>query len=49
MEAKREGFVKYINLRIITSKKGDLINMNRNGQIAICDETGRERERYPVV
>ena len=49
VEAKREGFVKYINLRIITSKKGDLINMNRNGQIAICDETGRERERYPVV
>ena len=49
VEAKREGFVKYINLRIITSKKGDMINMNRNGQIAICDETGRERERYPVV
>ena len=49
VEAKREGFVKYINLRIITSKKGDLINMNRNGQLAICDETGRERERYPVV
>ena len=49
VEAKREGFVKYINLRIITSKKGDMINMNRNGQIAICDETGRERDRYPVV
>ena len=49
VEAKREGFVKHINLRIITSKKGDLINMNRNGQIAICDDTGRERERYPVV
>ena len=49
VEAKREGFVKYINLRIIMSKKGDMINMNRNGQIAICDETGRERERYPVV
>ena len=49
VEAKREGFVKYINLRIVTSKKGDLINMNRNGQIAICDDTGRERERYPVV
>ncbi len=49
VEAKREGLVKYFNLRIITSKKGELINMNRNGQIAICDETGRERERYPVV
>ena len=49
VEAKREGVVKYHNLRIITNKKGDMINMNRNGQIAICDETGRERERYPVV
>ncbi len=49
VEAKREGFVKYIDLRIITTEKGDMINMNRNGQIAICDETGRERERYPVV
>ena len=49
VEAKREGFVKYINLRVITNKKGDLINMNRNGQLAICDDTGRERERYPVV
>jgi len=49
VETKRSGFVKYHNLRVITSKKGEFINMNRNGQIAICDETGRERDRYPVV
>ena len=49
VEAKRAGFVKYHGLKVIQSKKGDLINMNRNSQIAICDETGRERERYPVV
>ena len=23
--------------------------MNRNGEIAVVDATGRERERYPVV
>jgi DNA-directed RNA polymerase subunit beta' len=23
--------------------------MNRNGEIAVCDSTGRERERYPVL
>ena len=23
--------------------------MNRNGEVAVCDSTGRERERYPVV
>jgi len=48
-EAKREGFVRYNNLRVITNKRGQLINMNRNGMISICDETGRERETYPVV
>ncbi len=49
VEVKRSGIVKYENLRTITTEKGDQIVMNRNGQIAICDETGRERERYPVV
>ena len=23
--------------------------MNRNGELAIVDETGRERERYPII
>ncbi|MDA0999733.1 MAG: DNA-directed RNA polymerase subunit beta' [bacterium] len=49
VEAKRPGFVKYFDLRTITNNAGDIVVMNRNGQIAICDETGRERERYPVV
>ncbi|MBI3128295.1 MAG: DNA-directed RNA polymerase subunit beta' [Candidatus Tectomicrobia bacterium] len=49
VEAKRAGFVKYIGLKVIQNKKSELINMNRNGIIAISDETGRERERYPVV
>jgi DNA-directed RNA polymerase subunit beta' len=49
VEVKRPGIVKFENLRTITTEKGDQIVMNRNGQIAICDETGRERERYTVV
>ncbi|HJP14452.1 MAG TPA: DNA-directed RNA polymerase subunit beta', partial [Nitrospinota bacterium] len=49
VEAKRSGFVKFENLRVITTAKGEQIVMNRNGQIAICDENGREREHYPVV
>jgi DNA-directed RNA polymerase subunit beta' len=49
VEAKRPGFIKYENLRVITTAKGDQLAMNRNGQISICDEAGRERERYPVV
>ena len=49
VEAKRAGIVKHIGLRTITGAKGEIMAMNRNSQVAICDETGRERERYPVV
>ena len=33
----------------VRSKAGDLIAMNRNGIIAVVDDKGREKERYPVV
>ncbi len=28
---------------------GELIAMNRNGIMAVVDDKGREKERYPVV
>jgi DNA-directed RNA polymerase subunit beta' len=49
VEARNDGTVKFINLNTIQDKHGALIVMNRNGEIAVCDATGRERERYPVV
>ena len=49
VEVKRAGIVKYENLRVIVTARGDHLVMNRNGQVAICDESGRERERYTVV
>ncbi|MFQ6111090.1 MAG: DNA-directed RNA polymerase subunit beta', partial [Nitrospinota bacterium] len=49
LEAKRTGILKYVNLRAITNKSGDIVVMNRNGSVAILDDTGREREHYPVV
>ena len=49
VEAKRPGFMKFENLRLITTARGEQIAMNRNGLVAICDEAGRERERYSVV
>src|SRR5687768_11882939 len=48
-EAKNAGLVKYHNLRTVQNRDGDLVATNRNGEIAIADERGRERERYPVV
>ena len=31
------------------SKAGEIIAMNRNGIMAVVDDKGREKERYPVV
>jgi len=43
------GFAKFIDIVTVVNKHGHLVAMNRNGILAIVDEKGRERERYPVV
>src|SRR3989441_1242081 len=48
-EAKSAGIVKFHNLRTVVNRDGDLVATNRNGEIGVADERGRERERYPVV
>ena len=49
LDAKNAGAVKYINLNTVRAKDGNLVAMNRSGQVAIIDDKGRERERYPIV
>jgi DNA-directed RNA polymerase subunit beta' len=53
LEARNEGILKFINLLTVTNKDGDLVVMNRNGEVAVVEvpEPGRERERerYPMV
>ena len=49
VESKNAGTVKLVNLTTVKDKSGDLVVMNRAGQILILDEKNRERERYPVV
>ncbi len=49
LEAKHAGTLKYLRLTTVKNKDGDMVVMNRNGEIAIYDETGREKEKYPVV
>ncbi|RPJ11628.1 MAG: DNA-directed RNA polymerase subunit beta', partial [Deltaproteobacteria bacterium] len=44
-----DGKVRFINLRTVKNREGDMIVMNRNGKITILDEMGRERRRYPVL
>src|SRR5437016_1755218 len=48
-EAKAAGLVKFHNVRTVVNRDGDLIATNRNGEVVVADERGRERERYPVA
>jgi DNA-directed RNA polymerase subunit beta' len=48
-DAKSDGFVKFHSVQTVRNAKGELIAMNRNSIIAILDDKGREKERYPVV
>jgi DNA-directed RNA polymerase subunit beta' len=48
-DANSDGFVKFIGVTTVRNAKGELIAMNRNGILAIIDDKGREKERYPVV
>jgi len=43
------GSVRFINLNTVRNREGDLVAMNRNGEISIVSELGRERERYVII
>jgi DNA-directed RNA polymerase subunit beta' len=45
---KGEGRVMYENLHAVRRRDGALVAMNRQGALKILDESGRERETYPV-
>jgi DNA-directed RNA polymerase subunit beta' len=49
LEARNDGIIKFINIHSVVNADGHHIVMNRNGELAIADETGRERERYTVL
>ncbi len=49
LEARSEGTLKYINLTTAKNSEGCYVVMNRNAEVAVVDDTERERERYGVV
>jgi DNA-directed RNA polymerase subunit beta' len=49
LECRIDGRVKFINLKTVRNREGNLIVMNRNGEIAVLDESGRERRRHSVI
>src|SRR5689334_22096590 len=49
VENRHAGVVHFHALKTVKRKDGALVVMNRNGEIVIADENGRERERYNVI
>jgi DNA-directed RNA polymerase subunit beta' len=49
LESRHEGVVKLIGVRTVRNNEGKLVVINRTGILAVVDEMGYERERYPLV
>jgi len=49
VQPRNEGQVKFIGLKTVESGEGNLVAMNRNGEIAILGKGQREVERYPII
>jgi len=53
LEPRHDGTVRLMNVQTVANKDGDLVVMNRNGELAIVDTPEptreRERERYTLV
>ncbi len=46
---RHEGTVKFKNVQFVPNKDGKLTIMNRNGEIVVVDDNGRERESFKLV
>jgi DNA-directed RNA polymerase subunit beta' len=46
VRAKRDGIVRFSNVRSVVNRDGETVVLNRNGEILLVDERGRELDRY---
>ncbi|MEZ4815827.1 MAG: DNA-directed RNA polymerase subunit beta' [Bdellovibrionota bacterium] len=49
IEARFEGSIKFNKVIFIKNKDGASVAMNRNGEIILLDDSGRERDRQRVI
>ncbi|TWT54425.1 DNA-directed RNA polymerase subunit beta' [Rubripirellula amarantea] len=47
-KSKKSGEVRLTRIRSVSNKSGEQVVLNRNGEIALVDDRGREIESYPV-
>ena len=48
IQAKQAGVIRLHNLKTIQKPSGEFVAVSRSGEVAIADESGRERERYKL-
>ena len=48
IQVKSGGVVRFRNFNRVKNSEGNLVAVTRSGKIEVFDETGRERERYPI-
>ena len=48
IQVKSGGVVRFRNFNRVKNSAGNLVAVTRSGKIEVFDETGRERERYPI-
>ncbi len=49
LEIRHDGLIKLIRVNLVKDRHDTFTVMNRNGELAILDDSGRERERYTLV
>ena len=50
IRARTDGKIKFINLNVVEKTENRFVVMNRRGgEIAVVGDSGRERERFPVI
>ena len=48
VKARRPGTVSFSNLQVVKNHEGQMVVLNRNGEVRLLDDRGRELDRYPV-
>ncbi|MBI2870136.1 MAG: DNA-directed RNA polymerase subunit beta' [Candidatus Omnitrophica bacterium] len=48
IKTKNAGTLKYHNLKIVKTKSDEIVVLNRNGQVTLHDEDGRELESHTI-